>query len=426
MQVQHEIKRTLSRPENLEEIRQMLDGSGAVLRTVLADDVCERFGFFDARGDKQRSTCLKALRDLEKKGHFVLPTASAAEGRTHTPRRLAEAVPAAKDVPATAGAVQGLRVVIVEEEHQLRLWNELMIREHPRAGGPMVGCQIRYLIGSDHGWLGGVGFGASALQLRDRDRWIGWDVQTRRAQLHLHSTLAVTTEGIPLGVLRAQCVAPVPKSKEDTRSAKNIPIEEKKTFNWILGLRDCAEVAREMPHTQLVSVMDREADFFELFDEQRRNPRVELLVRAKHKHNRVTTGDTNLFDAVGKTPVRSQLRVPVHRQSARPKKSKQKASPGRQQRTADVSLRYHQVELQPPPHLQDRKAVPLWVNPSDRRASPGGSRAAPMDPTDHGEDRLGRPSGSVSALVLPALAYRGLASGAQDRMPHRGPCPPER
>jgi len=161
----------------------MLDGSGAVLRTVLTDDVCERFGFFDARGDKQRSTCLKALRDLEKKGHFVLPTASAAEGRTHTPRRLAEAVPAAKDVPATAGAVQGLRVVIVEEEHQLRLWNELMIREHPRAGGPMVGCQIRYLIGSDHGWLGGVGFGASALQLRDRDRWIGWDVQTRRAQL---------------------------------------------------------------------------------------------------------------------------------------------------------------------------------------------------------------------------------------------------
>ena len=142
------------------------------------------FGFFDARGDKQRSTCLKALRDLAKKGHFVLPPAATTESRKLTPRRLVEAVPAAEDVPATAGAVQGLRLVLVEEEHQHRLWNELMIREHPRGAGPMVGRQLRYLIGSDHGWLGGIGFGASALQLRDRDRWIGWDVETRRAQLH--------------------------------------------------------------------------------------------------------------------------------------------------------------------------------------------------------------------------------------------------
>jgi hypothetical protein len=32
---------------------------------------------------------------------------------------------------------------------------------------------MRYLIGSEHGWLGGFGFGASALQLADRDQWIG-------------------------------------------------------------------------------------------------------------------------------------------------------------------------------------------------------------------------------------------------------------
>jgi len=184
MQVQNQIKRTLSRTENLEQIRQMLDGPGALLRTGFADDVCERFGFFDARGDKQRSTCLKALRDLAKKGHFVLPPAATTESRKLTPRRLVEAVPAAEDVPATAGAVQGLRLVLVEEEHQHRLWNELMIREHPRGAGPMVGRQIRYLIGSDHGWLGGIGFAASALQLRDRDCWIGWDVPTRRAHLH--------------------------------------------------------------------------------------------------------------------------------------------------------------------------------------------------------------------------------------------------
>ena len=48
----------------------------------------------------------------------------------------------------------------------------------------MVGPQLRYLIGSEHGWLGGIGIGASALQLAARDHWINWDAETRRGQRH--------------------------------------------------------------------------------------------------------------------------------------------------------------------------------------------------------------------------------------------------
>lgn len=44
----------------------------------------------------------------------------------------------------------------------------------------MVGHQMRYLIGSDHGWLGAAGFGSSALRLAARDDWIGWDEPIRR------------------------------------------------------------------------------------------------------------------------------------------------------------------------------------------------------------------------------------------------------
>src|ERR1035437_856478 len=55
--------------------------------------------------------------------------------------------------------------------------------------------------------------------------------------LHLHSTFAVTSDGLPLGVLRAECEAPEPKSAEDKRPAASIPIEEKKTFSWISSLQ---------------------------------------------------------------------------------------------------------------------------------------------------------------------------------------------
>ena len=115
--------------------------------------------------------------------------------------------------------------------------------------------------------------------------------------LHLHSTLAVAPNGLPLGVLRAQCVAPALKSPDDKRLSYTIPIEEKDTFCWIQGLRDTMEVAAQMPQTRLINVCDREADFFELFDEQRRNPCVDLLVRAHH--NRVIIDEPfKLFEAV--------------------------------------------------------------------------------------------------------------------------------
>jgi len=105
--------------------------------------------------------------------------------------------------------------------------------------------------------------------------------------------------------------------------------------------------------------MDREADFFELFDEQRRNSTVELLVRAKH--NRSTTEEGKLFDAVKQTEVRAHISIHVDRQSARPKRSKQKGRPGRHARTAETSLRFKQVELRPPYHHKDNPPIVLWV-----------------------------------------------------------------
>ncbi len=50
-----------------------------------------------------------------------------------------------------------------------------MAREHPRGCVFQAGAQRRYLIGSQHGWLGGLGFSAAAYALKDRDAWIGWD-----------------------------------------------------------------------------------------------------------------------------------------------------------------------------------------------------------------------------------------------------------
>ena len=112
----------------------------------------------------------------------------------------------------------------------------------------------------------------------------------------------------------------------DAHAASDIPIKEKKAFAWIDGLRQCNDLVPALPDTRQVCVMDREADFFELFDEPRQSGRVELLVRAKH--DRATREALNLFELVRQSPVRRQLRINVPRQSARPKKREQKARDG--------------------------------------------------------------------------------------------------
>ena len=180
MHVQHQIKRTLLDASALEQVRALAREDGVAHRSALAQRVCERFGFIDARGRPQRSGCSKALRELERAGHIVLPAPRTRARGAGRPRGLGAPVPVPEGVPTQVDAVRELEVVLVRDAAQRRLWSELMAREHPRGAGPLVGCQLRYVVGSAHGWLGGLGFGSAALSLAARERWIGWDVEQRR------------------------------------------------------------------------------------------------------------------------------------------------------------------------------------------------------------------------------------------------------
>ena len=83
---------------------------------------------------------------------------------------------------------------------------------------------------------------------------------------HLHLTLATTPEGL-------------------LRCGLGLADPERggKPQCWLDGYCDLAAAAKELTRRAwLVAVMDREAEFFALFDEQRRCGRVDLPVRAQH------------------------------------------------------------------------------------------------------------------------------------------------
>ena len=77
---------------------------------------------------------MKALRELERAGQIVLPKPRWLP-RMFSFKRLQEPVAAPTEVPAQVGDVRGLQLIAVETDTHKRIWNELMLQEHPRGAG---------------------------------------------------------------------------------------------------------------------------------------------------------------------------------------------------------------------------------------------------------------------------------------------------
>ena len=176
------IQERLSSPEVVATVREWLEKHTGGTRLALARYVCEALGLRDPGGSPRVAGAQKALRTLASRGYWVLPEPQGQRGRTWQPRRLDKPVPEPRGVPPRVETVEGLHLVEVtaKDDGLFRVWNELMLREHPLQDCRLVGRQLRYLIGSDHGWLGGMGFGSCALRLKARDEWLGWDEATRK------------------------------------------------------------------------------------------------------------------------------------------------------------------------------------------------------------------------------------------------------
>ncbi len=66
-----------------------------------------------------------------------------------------------------------------------RLWNEFIHRYHYLGYKSLPGAQLRYFVIAEQQILALLGFGASAWQCAPRDRYIGWNHDQRKKNLHL-------------------------------------------------------------------------------------------------------------------------------------------------------------------------------------------------------------------------------------------------
>jgi Domain of unknown function (DUF4338)/Transposase Tn5 dimerisation domain/Transposase DNA-binding len=178
--------------------------------------------------------------------------------------------------------------------------------------------------------------------------------------LHLHSTLAFSTQGTPLGFLDVQCWA---RNRQDFgKKAKRhqLPIEEKESFKWLKSYRALAAVQARLPKTVLVSVGDREADVYELFREAAAHPQgPKLLIRAEH-NRQLHNEQARLWQTLQDKPITGIQVLQVPRQGSRAV------------REARLAIRFAEVSLQAPTGYPHAPAISVWaVFAQEQDASPG-------------------------------------------------------
>ena len=169
--------------------------------------------------------------------------------------------------------------------------------------------------------------------------------------LLLHDTLAFSPDGIPLGLIDVQCWARDGEDFGKKRRRHELPIEQKESHKWLVSFRKTAQAQRRYPQSTFVSIGDREADIYELFELALRESASggpQLLVRAIH--DRLLGEDQgHLWERVARQEVSGIQEVRIPRKGNRPA------------RVARLEARFAQVSLKPPHRKSSLRDLTVWA-----------------------------------------------------------------
>lgn len=168
--------------------------------------------------------------------------------------------------------------------------------------------------------------------------------------LMMHTCLAVTTEGVPLGLLDQKIFARKLRPEKERRGTGGrhvqdvLPVEEKESYRWLEALM---ATTAAIDKSKVVTVCDREADlydFFKLSDQLGAS----VLVRASqnrtvNRKSRYAEKDVaKLWDHMCQQPTTGSYQIEI------PKRAKGKHCKARMAHTADMTVKFASFRLNAP------------------------------------------------------------------------------
>ena len=174
--------RTFS-PKNIELIQWVRNTYPKLSIQELAATVCELLEWTTPAGRPKVGQCRAFLNKLESEDIIKLPTK-----RNHVRDMTLSKAKIEFDTREIIGEVrtfEPLELKIAYPGDNLRRWRSYVNQYHMLGDKREYGSRLMYFIQSGDKELGCLQFSASSWALEDRDKWIGWNIEDRKARLHL-------------------------------------------------------------------------------------------------------------------------------------------------------------------------------------------------------------------------------------------------
>lgn len=218
--------RTIS-PEDIELIKWARKTYPKLPRHELAGTVCELLNWNTASGNAKRIQCMECLEALEAEGIIQLPAVTVnmqRRGRVHIPKLDFDT----SEITGEVSEQTSLHLTIARAGRDLKRWRTYINQYHMLGDKTVFGSRLQYFIKSGETELGCMQFSSSSWALEERDKWIGWTVDDRKARLNLivnnsrylifpwvhirnlaSKALSIAAKRIQEDWLREYCYAPV-------------------------------------------------------------------------------------------------------------------------------------------------------------------------------------------------------------------------
>lgn len=170
--------------KDITHIQQVVKNFPHLTRQELANTICEHFDWVSPSGGLKTTGCLNLLQRLEEQKQLILPK-KLTFGRLK-PDKAPALTPKTIEKTLIKGTLKDfppIKLQLLHEKNQLKLFNEYVQRYHPLKYKRPFGHWLRYFICLENEPLGCLLISGASKAIYHRDQWINWSVAQRRANL---------------------------------------------------------------------------------------------------------------------------------------------------------------------------------------------------------------------------------------------------
>lgn len=171
--------------EDIEIIKWARKSYPKLSRCELAATICELLDWNTPSGIAKRPQCLGFLKLLESKAIIQLPPIKAQSKRKKHIQQGSTFKIESEEIKGEVAKFTPIHLTVARPGEALKRWRTYVNMYHMLGDKTVFGSRLQYFVKSGDTEVGCMQFSASSWALEERDKWIDWKVDDRKARLNL-------------------------------------------------------------------------------------------------------------------------------------------------------------------------------------------------------------------------------------------------